>query len=458
MKVFLSHSSRIKPLVREVRSFLPEHVEAWIDEQELLVGDRLETRIKSAIKSESDFLVVFLDESVARSEWVRRELDWAREEEGRLHRPFILPVLIDDVDAAELPWLADRLYLRCNGFAAEDIRKLASDLSSSLFGLLSRDLDRRRTPAVPSENPLSVLDQADQFLKDAAHSIRTIVLPHRRGNPLKLAKLYDALIRGEDVQLGSPEGLHDLLFRLRERKLLSGVVISAGTIYVEEEHLNWRLQESLAAKQSMADFVTEWIGDGNTIFVDGGSTMLRVCRNICQGVRFRQWETLTVVTNSAPAIAEFATLANELGLDDRDPRLQVYVVGGRMRMNAATVVARPAEATSIDRIAQSLGGFDIAFCGTNGITWPEGCTTTAIEQAEGKRSALTNARRRVIVADSSKYDAKQDQVFADFDMALEVVTVDDGERSRVEHLAAQLEGSPSRVIIIDQSGSSQLGA
>lgn len=450
MKVFLSHSSRIKPLVREVRSFLPEHVGAWIDEQELLVGDRLEMRIKSAIESESDFLVVFVDESVARSDWVRRELEWARAEEDRLNRPFILPVVIDELDQADLPWLSDRLYLRCNGFSAEDIRKLASDLSSALFGLLSRDLDRRRTHHEPAESPLSVLDQADQFLKDAAHHIRTIVLPHQRGNPLKLAKLYEILTKSKHVPIGSPADLHDLLFRLRERKLLSGVVISAGAIYVEEEHLNWRLQESMAAKQAMADFVVEWIRDGNTVFVDGGSTALRICRNICQGVRFRQWESLTVVTNSAAAIAEFAALANELGLDDRDPRLQVYVIGGRMRMNAATVVSHSDEATSIDSIAHALGGFDIAFCGTNGITWPEGCTTTAVEQAKGKRAALTHARRRVIVADSSKYGARQDEVFAEFDMGLEVVTVDDGERTRVESLAAQLVGSASRISVIDQ--------
>ena len=50
MKVFLSHSSRDKALVREIRSHLPEHVTTWLDEEELLVGQDLKISIKSAIE------------------------------------------------------------------------------------------------------------------------------------------------------------------------------------------------------------------------------------------------------------------------------------------------------------------------------------------------------------------------------------------------------------------------
>jgi hypothetical protein len=39
MQIFLSHSSRQKPLVREVMRNLPEYLGLWIDEQKLLFGD-----------------------------------------------------------------------------------------------------------------------------------------------------------------------------------------------------------------------------------------------------------------------------------------------------------------------------------------------------------------------------------------------------------------------------------
>lgn len=448
MKVFLSHSSRNKPLVRELRSLLPEHVNTWIDEKELLAGDALEETIRNAIESDCDFLVVFLDDRVVTSDWIRRELQWARDEEKRLGRPFILPVLIDDVDLEGLDWLRQRLFLRCHGFSETDIRQLAGELSSTLFAWLSRDLERLRRPMAP-DNELAVLERADQLLRSTAQQVRAVVLPYRKSNPLPLSALYEKLIAGGGVPMVSPDDLHELLFRLRERKLLSGIVVASGKIYVEEEHLNWRLQESATEKQAIADFLTDWIDTGNVVFVDGGSTALRICKNIARNVRFRNWESLTVVTNSPPVAAEFASLANELGLDDHDQRLQLYMIGGRMRMNAATIVRMPGGGSAIPDIAEQLGGFDIAFCGTNGIHWPSGCTTTAESQAEGKNRALLSARRRVIMADSSKYGVRQEQVFADFGMNLEIVTALGGNRAVVEDFTNRIAETSSKIVLVD---------
>jgi len=47
MKIFFSHSSRDKPLVREIQKSLPEHIKSWIDEKELLIGDDLKDSIKN---------------------------------------------------------------------------------------------------------------------------------------------------------------------------------------------------------------------------------------------------------------------------------------------------------------------------------------------------------------------------------------------------------------------------
>jgi len=407
VRVFLSHGSRIKPLVREVRSCLPEHVGTWIDEKDLLAGDPLERRIRNAIQSDCDFLVVFLEDSVVKSEWVARELAWARDEELRLGRPFIIPIVIEDAELGELSWLRERIYLRCHGYTEVDISRLASELSSALFGWLSRDIERLRRPPEPGPNDLAILDRADELLQVTARQVRTIVMPHRRGNPIRIGMLYDRLVSTGQVPMSSPEELNELLFRLRERKLLSGITIAAGKIFVEEEHLSWRLHESLAAKQAIAEYATDFIESGSVVFIDGGSTALQVCKSICRNMRFRAWDSLTIVTNSPPAAAECAALASDLGLDDYDQRLQLYSIGGRMRMNAATVVNMPEGDSQIPVIAEHLGGFDLALCGTNGIHWPTGCTTASPLQAKGKALALNLSRRRVIMADSSKYNMLQ---------------------------------------------------
>lgn len=445
MRVFLSHSSRIKPLVREVRGYLPQHVNTWIDEKDLLAGDPVERRIRNAIQSDCDFLVVFLDDHVVKSPWVAKELEWAREEEERLGRPFIIPVVIEDVHLGDLEWLRERLYLRCHGYTEVDISGLASELSSALFGWLSRDIERLRRPPEPGPTDLTILDRADDLLKATAHHVRTIVLPHRKANPMRMGMLYDRLVSTGSVPMSSPDELHELLFRLRERKLLAGITIAAGKIYVEEEHLSWRLQESIAAKQTIAEFVTDFVESGNVVFIDGGSTALQVCKNVCRNMRFKAWNSLTVVTNSPPVAAEFANLANDLGLDDYDERLQVYSVGGRMRMNAATIVSMPNGEGGIPDIAEHLGGFDIALCGTNGIYWPDGCTTASAAQARGKNVALQHARRRIIMADSSKYNVQQEETFATFDMGLEIITAPDSDRRTVEEFANRLNDTASKV-------------
>jgi DeoR/GlpR family transcriptional regulator of sugar metabolism len=445
MRVFLSHSSRNKPLVREVRSCLPEHVNTWIDEKDLLAGDPLERRIRNAIQSDCDFLVVFLDDSVVKSEWVAKELEWARGEEERLGRPFIIPVVIEDAELGELNWLRERLYLRCHGYTEVDISRLANELSSALFGWLSRDIERLRRPPDPGPNDLAILNRADELLQTTAHYIRTIVLPHRKGNPMRLGMLYDRLVSTGQVPMSSPDELHELLFRLRERKLLSGITITAGKIFVEEEHLSWRLQESLAAKKAIAEYATDYIESGNVVFVDGGSTALQICKSICRNIRFRAWKSLTIVTNSPPVAAECAMLASELGFDDYDQRLQLYSVGGRMRMNSGTVVSIPDGESQIPVIAEYFGDFDLALCGTNGINWPSGCTTASPLQARGKNLALSHSRRRVIMADSSKYNVQQEEVFASFDMGLEIITAPDGNRAAVEEFAKRIDGTGSRI-------------
>ncbi|BDE36758.1 hypothetical protein SLITK23_00030 [Streptomyces lividans] len=45
---------------------------------------------------------------------------------------------------------------------------------------------------------------------------------------MQLGMLFDRLVSTGQVPLSSPKDLHDILFRLRERKLLSGVTIAGA--------------------------------------------------------------------------------------------------------------------------------------------------------------------------------------------------------------------------------------
>ena len=97
LKIFLSHHSRQKLLVREIKRRLPEFIDIWIDEKDILIGDDLKGRIFQGIDEEADYVVLFLDEYAAKSLWVRKEIEWALEKETAQSRAILLPLLIDNL-------------------------------------------------------------------------------------------------------------------------------------------------------------------------------------------------------------------------------------------------------------------------------------------------------------------------------------------------------------------------
>ena len=70
MRIFLSHCSRDKALVREFRSMLPSFLNTWLDEDSLSWGDSFSTELRTTIQSGVDFLIIFLDTEALNSKWV----------------------------------------------------------------------------------------------------------------------------------------------------------------------------------------------------------------------------------------------------------------------------------------------------------------------------------------------------------------------------------------------------
>ena len=95
MKIFLSHSTKHKPLVREIKSYLPEHLNLWLDEKELLIGDDISASIQETIQTDTDFLVFFIDNNSIVSDWVLKEINWALQKEEEVKRKFVLPLVLE---------------------------------------------------------------------------------------------------------------------------------------------------------------------------------------------------------------------------------------------------------------------------------------------------------------------------------------------------------------------------
>jgi hypothetical protein len=148
MKIFLSHASPSKPLVRRLTAALPPHVECWLDQDELASGQKFAKRIEDCIRNDSDFLVVFIDQPALESEWVRREVSLGLERHRDLQRPFVLPVLLDDVHERmhELGLPADEwLYLDARDLSDMGLAASAAALQAELFKHASQLVERLRS-------------------------------------------------------------------------------------------------------------------------------------------------------------------------------------------------------------------------------------------------------------------------------------------------------------------------
>lgn len=138
---------------------------------------------------------------------------------------------------------------------------------------------------------------------------------------------------------------------------------------------------SLAAreKRGIAEAALAFIEPGDTIYLDGGSTVLELARLL------RGRTNLTLVTNSLYAAQELA---------GQGPRLMV--IGGELRRLSQTLVG------PLTRLILQDLHLDKAFMGTIGFTLKEGLTTTDPSEAFTKELVMSQARQVIVLADSSK--------------------------------------------------------
>lgn len=152
-KVFLSHSSKDKPLVRQIRkALLPFNNFLWIDELEILPGDSLIKKLSTAM-SESVKVIAFISKNSVDSDWVRRELNYFISEEISSDEPRIIPILIDSTPAP--PFLREKLYIEF------DTKVFGSCLAKILQGIIRKHSVFVVTPNI--DNPFELVTFVDEI-------------------------------------------------------------------------------------------------------------------------------------------------------------------------------------------------------------------------------------------------------------------------------------------------------
>lgn len=96
MRVFFSYSDGDAPLVQEVARRFSPWLQTWIEEDRLLLGVELAGALDDAIYTGVDYVVLLFRRDAPAAAQLEQKIRWALEEEARLGRTFVLPVMLDD--------------------------------------------------------------------------------------------------------------------------------------------------------------------------------------------------------------------------------------------------------------------------------------------------------------------------------------------------------------------------
>ena len=173
-----------------------------------------------------------------------------------------------------------------------------------------------------------------------------------------------------DIQLLHDNGL---------LKKVHGGAVKTKTIF--QAAFSERLADKTLEKSAIGQKATELIHNGDSIFIDCGSTTCAFAS--CLAVFY----DLTVITNS-PLIAHTVWECNS--------NLRIYMIGGQYSgSNHQNLGSRV-----ISQISQFKA--DIAFIGASGVSISGGITAAYLEEAEIAIAMLKHSNKAVVLADNNK--------------------------------------------------------
>jgi len=460
LKIFLSHSSTQKALVREIKRHLPSKLDAWLDEVDLAAGTNVANGLQDAI-ARSDMLLLLIDHAANKSEWVAKEIQWAIEKEDSTGLPFLLPVMCDPEAWADAdPRVRERKFLQLHNQEEESIAKLGRELTSEVLGWMSLRLDRDNaiSPGVlEAQSNAELIRTADQLFEDTATQIKSHLLPYRSENPIALSDFAD-LLRRAGMSLGNVPELTEMLDRLRAMHRLNGVEYDDEYVFLSRESYSFKADLHTELKRRIARRASREVESGMTVGLDGGSTVLQVAQQLVVRLRANTLNDLTVVTNSLPIAMLLTNELSTIGAGDRDRNARVLLFGGLARPVSLTTIPfdfakQPAptepEVEELDRVREVVGALDIAFLGANGMYGTTGLGTKNKFETAVKSWMVSVAERRLVLMDPTKLDIPQHVPFATFDQGLRIITGNlPGREDAIATFAGLLEGTPSSFEVV----------
>jgi len=213
-----------------------------------------------------------------------------------------------------------------------------------------------------------------EFVEERRMKIIQYINQKRRADVYELAHEFDVT----EVTIR-----RDLILLEEAGKLIrthGGAISSLDRSIWQTTNVRARLENDTAEKERIANYVASLVSDGESLFLDSGSTSLLIARALLAHKR------LMIVSNS-PSVAQ--TLA---GVNDN----KVVITGGELEKNTDSIIGTSCE----DFLKQYRT--DKAILGISGILIPEGYFAANPQEAAVKKIMASNAKASIYAADSSK--------------------------------------------------------
>lgn len=179
------------------------------------------------------------------------------------------------------------------------------------------------------------------------------------------------------------------LSALQERGLLKRTYGGALAIHpLAEREFAGREATNRAGKEAIARACLDLLHDGDSVFLDSGTTVDAVARALADRSRQSAGPRLSVLTNT---LAVATTLADAPGID-------TVLLGGQLQPVEGSVVG-PLALENLQRFT-----FSIAFLGVSGFS-ELGISVGSLSEAAVKAAVIERARRVVVPTDHAKVGA-----------------------------------------------------
>jgi len=212
--------------------------------------------------------------------------------------------------------------------------------------------------------------------------IKKIITRNNSTSVISLAKLFNVseITVRRDLQKLEKEGFLD---KVHGGAIARSFKTEYDPVYLEDIKLNKDKKEDIA-KEAVKE-----INDGDAVIIESGTTCLELVDNL------KNKRNLAIFTASVPIAYELW----KVSLNRND--LEINICGGLIEAKSNTLIGSQAT-----QFFQNIDA-DIAFIGAVAISIDKGILTTHSQMdADVIRSIANNSKRKILLADSSKFEKR----------------------------------------------------